>query len=86
MSVMQKQRQKVTTMKFETVADMMAWMSAARDSVLVNAACEVNWVHRKTCPTLVEARARGDLSRGGADQTCACRPYAMLLIRHGEAS
>lgn len=67
----------VTTMRFDTLAAMMGFMSDARDTVLANAACEVNWVHRHGCPVPV------GLARGGADQTCACKPYAMLTIRHG---
>lgn len=68
------------TMKFETAEAMNAWMSAARDSVLRGAACEVNWVHRRSCAD----RDRSTHSRGGADQACPCRPYAMLTIRGGE--
>jgi hypothetical protein len=70
----------MTMMKFPDVATMMSWMSAARDTVLSNAACEVTWLHRKSCSTLSDRKA----ARRGADQKCPCGPYALLTIRHGD--
>ena len=70
-----RKSQPTMTMKFETVDALLSWMTMARDTVLAGAACEVNWVHRFQCPVPTGK------ARGGADQRCACRPYAMLLIR-----
>jgi hypothetical protein len=72
-------KKKTMVMKFEDVLSLTKFMTSMQNSLLSNARCSVNWIHRHGCATLVDPT-----QRGGADQTCQCRPYALLQIRLGD--
>lgn len=65
----------MTKLKFETLDEMLRWMDKATATVLKDKTCEVGFVHRSTCTRII------GFQKGGADQTCPCRPRPVLAFQ-----